>query len=85
MLVYQNASVATKTFYGVTFHPGDIKEVPGYINDDKFIRVPAKKGESKTQYKPAEQKNKETKKPSDVTSDSKSNKEESKDGTNSDQ
>ena len=39
MLVYKNNSLSIKTFYGVTFHPGDIKSVPGYINSAKFIRV----------------------------------------------
>lgn len=37
---YKNLSLATKTFYGVTFKPGDEKDVPGYINDLKFVRVP---------------------------------------------
>lgn len=36
-MVYKNTSFATKTFYGVEFKHGDIKEVPGYINDPKFI------------------------------------------------
>ena len=39
MLVYKNNSISVKTFYGVTFRPGDIKEVPGYINSNKFIRM----------------------------------------------
>lgn len=37
ILTYKNVSLATKTFYGVTFEPGQIKDVPGYINDPKFI------------------------------------------------
>ena len=32
-------SIIAKTFYGVTFLPGDVHDVPGYINDSKFIRV----------------------------------------------
>ena len=32
-------SIIAKTFYGVTFNPGDVHDVPGYINDSKFIRV----------------------------------------------
>ena len=37
---YKNLSLATKTFYGVTFKPGEEKDVPGFINDLKFVRVP---------------------------------------------
>lgn len=36
-MFYKNMSIATKTFYGITFKPGEIKEVPGYINDKSFI------------------------------------------------
>ena len=36
---YKNLSLATKTFYGVTFKPGEAKDVPGFINDLKFVRV----------------------------------------------
>lgn len=32
--------MTSKTFYGVTFKPKEVKEVPGYINDPKFIRMP---------------------------------------------
>lgn len=39
-MIYKNLSHATKTFYGVTFKPGEEKEVEGYINDTKFIRIP---------------------------------------------
>ena len=40
MYRYKNLSLATKTFYGVTFKPGDEHNVPGYINDLSFVRVP---------------------------------------------
>lgn len=36
-MLYKNISSVTKTFYGVVFKPGAIKEVPGYINDPKFV------------------------------------------------
>lgn len=36
---YCNCSYAAKTFYGVTFQPGDVRSVPGYINNPKFVRV----------------------------------------------
>ena len=42
-MFYKNNSFVTKTFYGITFRPGDIKEVPGYINDKKFDVVAAPK------------------------------------------
>lgn len=54
MIAYKNTSLATKTFYGVTFKPGEVKEVPGYINDDRLVRVesvpeePPKRTERKT-------------------------------------
>ena len=35
-MVYRNNSVVAKTFYGVTFQPGETKEVPGYINSNDF-------------------------------------------------
>ena len=36
---YKNTSIFAKTFYGVTFEPGEIKEVPGPIHHVKFIRL----------------------------------------------
>lgn len=39
MIKYKNISGHTLVFYGVTFNPNDIKEVPGYINHLKMIRV----------------------------------------------
>lgn len=39
MFTYKNTSRNTRKFYGVIFNPGDVKSVPGYINDPKFIRV----------------------------------------------
>ena len=42
-MFYKNNSVVTKTFYGVTFKPGEIKEVPGYINYKHFEIVAAPK------------------------------------------
>lgn len=38
-MLYKNTSSIQKTFHGVTFQPGEIKEVPGYINDKRFVRV----------------------------------------------
>lgn len=39
MIVYKNISYSAKTFYGVKFEPGDIKEVPGYITARGMVRV----------------------------------------------
>ena len=36
---YKNCGYIDRTFYGVTFKPGDIHEVPGYINAQHFIRI----------------------------------------------
>lgn len=38
-MIYQNRSSATKTFYGVTFKPGETKEVTGIINHPQFVSV----------------------------------------------
>ena len=48
MPTYKNLSNAVKTFYGVTFLPGDVKSVPGYIDNLKFIRVEESKDTVKT-------------------------------------
>lgn len=42
-MIYKNLSRATKTFYGVTFKPGEVHEVPGYINCTKFVRCSSEK------------------------------------------
>ena len=39
MITYKNIGCSTKTFYGVTFKPGDIKEVSGYINSQGMARI----------------------------------------------
>lgn len=38
-MYYKNTSVTVKTFYNVTFKPGEIKEVSGYINHPQMHRV----------------------------------------------
>lgn len=38
-MVYKNLSMSVKTFYGVTFNPGDIHEVGGAINSPGFIQL----------------------------------------------
>lgn len=39
MYYYKNAGRVTKTYYGQKFSPGDVKSVPGYINDPNFVKV----------------------------------------------
>ncbi len=75
MLVYKNISKVTKTFHGVTFRPGEIKEVSGYINSKYFVRYPSmpkeppksvekpKKVVTKAQPKPKDEPVKEVKQP----------------------
>jgi hypothetical protein len=38
-MIYKNISTFSLTFRAVTFGPGEIKEVNGYINHPKMIRV----------------------------------------------
>ena len=42
MIIYKNISSYPLTFYGVTFNPNESKEVPGYINHTKMVRVTEK-------------------------------------------
>ena len=62
MLFYKNISRTTKTFHGITFEPGDIKQSPKYINAVGFIRVdpasqePPKQTEDKSADKSKPQK-----------------------------
>jgi hypothetical protein len=39
MITYKNISPSAKTFYGVKFAPGELKSVPGYINNPGMVRV----------------------------------------------
>ena len=39
MNTYKNISYSAKTFYGVKFAPGEMKSVPGYINDKGMVRI----------------------------------------------
>ena len=38
-MIYKNLGHTTRTFHGVTFNPGDTKEVNGYITAKEFIAV----------------------------------------------
>ena len=54
---YINATNTVQTFYGVEFKPGDVKDVPGYINADGFFRADTLNipEDTKTEPKAAEQ------------------------------
>ena len=55
---YKNLSEFTKTFYGVEIKPGEVKDIPGNVNDPKvvpwFINEPAKVEEAPAPSVPAE-------------------------------
>ena len=72
---YMNASITSKTFYGVTFQPGESKDVPGYINDISMVRVP-EIAESNVAPKQISKKVTDTAEKSAETTTKKSNKEE---------
>lgn len=38
-MIYKNLSRATKTFYGITFKPGEEYDVPGCIDHPKFVQL----------------------------------------------
>lgn len=42
-MFYTNGSSITKTFHGVTFNPGETKEVFGIINDPCFVQSSTRK------------------------------------------
>lgn len=86
-MFYQNISRATKTFYGVTFKPGEIHDVPGYINDIGFERCAKPKAQPKPEPKPKSQPkvSDESKPASQPTKPTKEEKEETVDGKDSNQ
>lgn len=52
---YINLSHTTKTFYGVEFKPGDVKDVPGVINADGMYRTEINVPEKGKKSTPVEQ------------------------------
>ena len=62
-MFYKNLSYIAKTFYGVTFQPGEIKEVDGIINDKMVVPVDdsATKAVKPTQQKPSPEQPKDEK------------------------
>lgn len=55
-MFYKNVSTSVKTFHGVTFNPGDVKEVKKYINDKWMILTDEKNKEPEIQQKPSSEK-----------------------------
>lgn len=41
MMYYRNNSTSVKTFYGVTFQPGQVRSISTYIHDPDMVRVRA--------------------------------------------
>ena len=66
-MFYKNISTSVKTFHGVTFKPGEIKEVSEYINHRFMVLTdaPASK-ENTTQQKPSSEKPKKDVKADDA-------------------
>ena len=63
-MFYKNISYSEKTYYGVTFKPGETKEVKDFINHKLMIRVddPVINSSDKQQKPSPEQPKKETQK-----------------------
>lgn len=80
MLVYKNTSNSVKTFYGVQFKPGETHEVPGYINNPRFVRVeskpkePPKVNTNKSPVKPDDSSNKQKAKSAELKHKDETNK-----------
>lgn len=56
-MFYKNTSYIAKTFYGVTFKPGETKEVTGNVNNRWMIKVDTP--QVKIQQKPSSEKPKD--------------------------
>ncbi len=82
MLTYKNVSYSTKTFHGVTFKPGEVHQVPNYINDPLMIVVvPPEVQDKKRAQKESPKVSQKDSTPQD--NDAKPSKEGNEDGENS--
>ena len=52
-MFYKNTSYSAKTFHGVTFRPGETKEVNDYINNKFMILVDKVESTANTQQRPS--------------------------------
>lgn len=87
-MIYKNLSRTTKTFYGVTFKPGEEHEVPGYINHPKFLRLAtfsSEPAEEQTTSKSTTEKKSETSKKSTTSYKTTTKKEVNIDGSDNNQ
>lgn len=57
-MFYKNVSYSDKTFYGLTFKPGEIKEVDKYINHTHMILVDAPEKNNKELPQPVQEQQK---------------------------
>lgn len=64
-MFYKNISTSVKTFHGVTFKPGEIKEVSDYINH-RFMILSDEPTSSNMQQKPSSEKPKKDVKAEDA-------------------
>ena len=71
-MFYKNISCSVKTFYGVEFKPGQIQEVPGYINSSGMIVVDGPAAESVKQSKPSSEKTKKNSEKAEVIPEARS-------------
>ena len=55
-MYYKNVSMSVKTFYGVTFKPGEIKEVKNYINHKFMVLVTESEAKKVTKASSTEEK-----------------------------
>ena len=84
-MIYKNLSFTTKTFYGVTFKPGEEHEVPGYINHPKFLRLTAFSAKHDDQKNPEKGTRSESSKKTTTSSKTTTKKEVNLDGANNNQ
>lgn len=87
-MIYKNLSRTTKTFYGVTFKPGEEHEVPSYINHPKFLRLTtfsSEPAEEQTTSKSTTEKKSETSKKTTTSSKTTTKKEVNIDGSDNNQ
>lgn len=55
-MFYKNVSLSVKTFHGVTFRPGEVKEVGDYINNLFMVEVDENEVKNTEEEKPQQQK-----------------------------
>lgn len=60
-MYYKNVSYSEKTFYGVTFQPGETKEVDQYINNKFMVLVDKVENTEKEEKESPQQINKQQK------------------------